>query len=71
MKQRKEHSPDAAPSIHLDRKRSTWLRLPRIVSSSEILRDVIAGVLASVILIANIISFGGLMFPGDLSPGMA
>ena len=70
MKQRKEHVPDAAPSIHLDRKRSTWLRLPRIASSSEIFRDVIAGVLASVILIANIISFGGLMFPGDLSPGI-
>jgi SulP family sulfate permease len=40
------------------------------VSSSEILRDVIAGVLASVVLIGNIISFGGLMFPGNLSAGI-
>lgn len=41
------------------------------MSSSEIFRDVIAGVLAAVVLIANIISFGGLMFPGDLSAGIA
>ena len=41
-----------------------------IASSSEIFRDVIAGVLAAVILIANIISFGGLMFQGDLSDGI-
>ena len=34
------------------------------MSSSEIFRDVIAGVLAAVVLIANIVSFGALMFPG-------
>lgn len=33
-------------------------------------RDTIAGVLASVVLIANIVSFGALMFPGDLTPGI-
>ena len=34
------------------------------------LQDVLAGVLAAVVLIGNIISFGGLMFPGDLSAGI-
>ena len=34
------------------------------------LKDAIAGVIASVILIANIVSFGALMFPGELSAGM-
>ena len=32
-------------------------------------RDAAAGLLASVVLIANIVSFGALMFPGDLSVG--
>ena len=34
------------------------------------IKDAIAGVLASVVLIANIVSFGALMFPGDLSAGV-
>ena len=32
-------------------------------------KDTIAGLVASVVLIANIISFGALMFPGALSAG--
>ncbi|MGA9946772.1 MAG: SulP family inorganic anion transporter, partial [Xanthobacteraceae bacterium] len=32
--------------------------------------DVIAGVIASVVLIANIVSFGALMFPGELNAGI-
>jgi SulP family sulfate permease len=36
---------------------------------SNFARDLIAGLLASVLLIANIISFGALMFPGDLGAG--
>lgn len=32
-------------------------------------RDATAGLLASVVLIANVVSFGALMFPGDLSAG--
>src|SRR6266567_5811583 len=34
------------------------------------IRDVTAGFVASIILIANIISFGALMFPGELSSGI-
>ncbi|NWG25245.1 MAG: SLC26A/SulP transporter family protein [Pseudorhodoplanes sp.] len=33
------------------------------------MRDVLAGLVASIALIANIISFGALMFPGDMSVG--
>jgi SulP family sulfate permease len=34
------------------------------------IRDITAGCVASVVLIANIISFGALMFPGELSAGI-
>jgi SulP family sulfate permease len=34
------------------------------------IKDTIAGLVASVILIANIVSFGALMFPGELSAGI-
>jgi len=34
------------------------------------IKDIVAGLVASVLLIANIISFGALMFPGDLSLGI-
>jgi sulfate permease, SulP family len=33
-------------------------------------RDVVAGTIAAVVLIANIISFGALMFPGEFSVGI-
>ena len=33
-------------------------------------RDTLAGLVAAVVLIANIVSFGALMFPGTLSGGM-
>jgi SulP family sulfate permease len=33
-------------------------------------KDTIAGLVVSVVLIANIVSFGALMFPGELSSGM-
>ncbi len=33
-------------------------------------KDLIAGLVASVVLIANIVSFGALMFPGDLGAGI-
>lgn len=41
-----------------------------IASGRDILKDVIAGLLTSVVLIGNIVSFGALMFPGDLSAGI-
>src|SRR5262245_5525607 len=64
------HNPDAAPAVHVDARGFTWAWPPRIASSSEILRDGIAGILSAVVLIGNIISFGGLMFPGALSAGI-
>ncbi|MEO8847802.1 MAG: SulP family inorganic anion transporter, partial [Casimicrobiaceae bacterium] len=39
-------------------------------SARHFLKDSLAGLLASVALIANIISFGALMFPGGLSAGI-
>lgn len=38
-------------------------------NSQKLLRDVLAGVVASVVLVANIVSFGALMFPGALAQG--
>ena len=37
--------------------------------ASEFARDLLAGLVAAVLLIANIVSFGALMFPGDLGTG--
>ena len=45
-----------------------WARL--IASGRDVLKDAIAGLVASVVLIGNIVSFGALMFPGDLSAGI-
>ncbi len=45
--------------------------LSRLIAvGRDAIKDAVAGVLASVILIANIVSFGALMFPGDLSAGI-
>ena len=41
-----------------------------IASGRDVLKDVTAGLVASVVLIGNIVSFGALMFPGDLSAGI-
>ncbi|HEX2929261.1 MAG TPA: SulP family inorganic anion transporter [Candidatus Binatia bacterium] len=59
---------EAETSAHVETRRFAWP--PRIASGSEIFRDVTAGVLGSVVLIGNIISFGGLMFPDELSVGI-
>jgi SulP family sulfate permease len=47
----------------------TWVRL--IAAGRDCVSDMIAGLVASVVLIANIVSFGALMFPGDLSAGIS
>jgi sulfate permease, SulP family len=47
----------------------SWSRL--IAAAHNCVKDTMAGFVASVVLIANIVSFGALMFPGDLSPGIA
>lgn len=61
---------DATPSARergVARSR-TWSRI--LVISRDGAKDTIAGLVASVVLIANIVSFGALMFPGDLSAGI-
>ena len=45
-----------------------WSQL--FAASRDGMKDLIAGLVASVVLIANIISFGALMFPGALSTGI-
>jgi SulP family sulfate permease len=37
----------------------------------DVIKDMIAGSVAAVVLIGNIVSFGALMFPGDLHSGLA
>src|SRR5215468_796943 len=41
----------------------------RTFKVNELFRNVTAGLLASIVLIANIVSFSALMFPGQLSEG--
>jgi sulfate permease, SulP family len=41
-----------------------------LVAPRDYLKDAIAGLIASVILTANIVSFSALMFPGELSAGI-
>ena len=43
---------------------SRWIAIGR-----DGLRDIVAGAVAAVVLIANIVSFGALMFPGELNAG--
>ena len=50
-------------------KSSVTARNSKIVARN-LLQDSIAGIIASVVLIANIVSFGALMFPGQLSAGI-
>ena len=45
-----------------------WSR--SIAAGRDIIKDTTAGLVASVVLIGNIVSFGALMFPGDLSAGI-
>jgi sulfate permease, SulP family len=53
-----------------------WSRLNsqdriRSIAGHHILKDGVAGLVASIVLIANIVSFGALMFPGELSIGIS
>ncbi len=61
---------DPAPSVrdHSGALNRAWSRLVAI--GRDAVKDTIAGLVASVILIANIISFGALMFPGALNAGV-
>ncbi len=49
-------------------RKRTLVRLRRAGRNG--LKDTMAGVVASIVLIANIVSFGALMFPGELSGGI-
>ena len=46
----------------------TWSHL--IAAGRDGVKDTVAGLVASVVLIANIVSFGALMFPGEFSAGI-
>jgi SulP family sulfate permease len=60
------HAPDPVPGTREPRRAGAppWLEAGRALA-----KDTLAGLVASVALIANIVSFGALMFPGDLSAG--
>lgn len=53
-----------------DRRLATAKRFLR-GKAGDFARDLLAGLVASVLLIANIVSFGALMFHGDLSAGIS
>src|SRR5260370_6829473 len=48
--------------------KGSWSRWTAIGRDS--LRDTVAGTVAAVVLIANIVSFGALMFPGEFNAGV-
>jgi sulfate permease, SulP family len=60
------------PAVHSvderDAAMRSWHRLGAI--GRDGVKDMIAGIVASVVLIANIVSFGALMFPGEFSAGI-
>lgn len=56
--------PTAAGSVSANGSRPRWIAIGR-----NGLRDAVSGTVAAVVLIANIVSFGALMFPGHLSAG--
>lgn len=51
-------------------RRSTALWRSTVSMGSKFSRDFLAGLVASIVLIGNIVSFGTLIFPGDLSAGI-
>jgi SulP family sulfate permease len=56
--------------LESSRKTSMQAPIPSIAGAGDYLTDAIAGFIASVILIANIVSFSALMFPGELALGV-
>jgi SulP family sulfate permease len=45
-------------------------RLRLVAQGRSVAKDAVAGLVASVVLVANIVSFAALMFPGDLGDGI-
>src|SRR5689334_17074421 len=64
------YPPDSAPGVRQRSDALTGARSRAIAVGRDGIKDTIAGLLASVVLIANIVSFGALMFPGDLGAGI-
>lgn len=62
------HAPDPAHSTGAPGRGASDGSLWRAIARDGV-RDGLAGLLASVVLIANIVSFGALMFPGELAAG--
>ena len=62
---------DENQAIVRDRpRRLTAAKRWAVKKGTDFTRDLLAGLVASVALIANIVSFGALMFPGELSAGV-
>ena len=51
-----------------EKEESSWGRLMAV--GRDCLKDSMAGLVGSVVPIANIVAFGALIFPGDLSAGI-
>jgi SulP family sulfate permease len=62
--------PDPAPGADHQSSALAGARSRAIAVGRDAVKDIIAGLLASVVLIANIVSFGALMFPGAFSAGI-
>ena len=56
---------DIGPDVSAVKRHEQMLTLAR-----DAARDSVAGLVSAVVLIANIVSFGALMFQGDLSAGI-
>jgi sulfate permease, SulP family len=62
---------DPVGSVERDRSGAAAEARSRLITAGRnAVKDTIAGLVASVVLIANIVSFGALMFPGELSAGI-
>jgi SulP family sulfate permease len=61
---------DANTIMRMPARTLSWSRSRLSKIAHDCLKDTTAGFVASVVLIANIISFGALMFPGELSIGV-
>jgi sulfate permease, SulP family len=64
--------PDAIDPLGGGKGGSIFLTRQRLLMASRYsVKDAVAGLMASVVLIANIISFAALMFPGSMNPGIS
>ena len=68
--QREVREDDPAPLLRGRGVALAGARSRLIAIGRDYVKDAMAGLIASVVLFANIVSFGALMFPGDLSAGV-